>query len=307
MAWGRAIEVAYQLITPSVEPVEVRQPVFVMGMERSGTTLVYSLLANHPEFYWFSTLDTVFPRSPAATSVIRRAFERVAARESYLAVPGTIAESVGRIAPSECGRFWQIYVPDAGQVRDDETLRERDVAPELAASLTLEIGIRMRLLGRGRLLAKRPGFALKIPYLRAIFPDAIFVDVVRRPADNIRSLTTVKSRMGDGFWGIRIPGWQDLTQLPWRLQAERQLEAVRAIVAEDAKNLPAAQYVQVSYDELLRSPQATMSRLLERLSLRPSRRVAGASARVLRPTADTRAVPSDESTEPAGGDSNLLD
>ena len=152
-----------------------------MGMERSGTTLIYSLLANHPAFYWLSTLDTVLPRSPAVTSVFRRSVERVAAAETYLAVPGTIAESAGTIAPSECGRYWRMFVPDAGTVRQDGVLRAEDVPRGLADRLMHDLGVRLALMDRQRLLAKRPGFALKIPYLRELFPDAIFVDVVRRP------------------------------------------------------------------------------------------------------------------------------
>jgi Sulfotransferase family len=283
VAWGYAIELGYTAVMPPIVPIPIRQPVFILGMERSGTTLIYSLLANHPAFYWLSTLDTVLPRSPAVTSVFRRSVERVAAAETYLSVPGTIAESAGTIAPSECGRYWRMFVPDAGPVRQDGVLRAEDVPRGLADRLMHDLGVRLALMDRQRLLAKRPGFALKIPYLRELFPDAIFVDVVRRAEDNVRSLVAAKRRSTDEFWGIKVPGWQDLAHRPLQAQAEAQLAAVRAIVERDARGVPAGQYVQVSYDELVESPSQAVRSMLERLSLEPTARMLAASAMVVRP------------------------
>ena len=283
-AWGRAIELAYQRVIPRVSPVPVKQPIFILGMERSGTTLVYSLLANHPDLYWLSTLDTVFPRSPAAVSVVRRAIERMQPDAEYVSLPGAISASMGgRFAPSECVRFWAGYMPEVGVIRDDGVLTAGDIPGHMSARLTFDLGIRLALMGRERLLAKRPGFALKIPYLHALFPDALFVDVVRAPEDNIRSLAAAKRRARGTFWGTEVPGWREMARRPYREQAQRQLATLRAIVEHDARHLPSGQYVQVSYDQLVDAPAQTTRALLACLRLSEHPRVMKVSATVVRP------------------------
>ena len=279
--WGRLVDRSLEALFPQ-SPVAVVKPVFVLGLERSGTTLVYSLLAHHPRFYWLSRLDTLFPQSPLATSAVRRFLEETGPARSHLSLPGTISRYEGLVAPSECLPFWSLHMPNPGVIRDDGVLIDTDVSGPSAERLRADLGVRLHIAAKGGFLAKRPGFTLKISYLHAVFPDAIFVDVVRRAEDNIRSLMIAKERSQEVFWGTRVPGWRELVTRSLRFQAEAQLAAVRDTVANATNHLPAGQYVQADYDEIVDSPASAVDSLLKAIGLPASSEVAAAAEKVRR-------------------------
>jgi len=44
--------------------IEIKKPIFIVGVPRSGTTLLYTLLAQHPELGWFSKDTTIGLTTP---------------------------------------------------------------------------------------------------------------------------------------------------------------------------------------------------------------------------------------------------
>jgi hypothetical protein len=133
------------------------------------------------------------------------------------------------------------------------------------------------LLGR-RLLAlpaadtafianKSPYNVVRLPWLRALFPDARIVAMVRRPVSNVFSLLKKHSPSEaivvgpeEGWWGVKPAGWRShvddgvIERCAWQWTAvNRKLHNDRSYVDE-----------VVAYHDLCREPTPIVERVLRR-------------------------------------------
>lgn len=273
-----------KLSDPTVDPI------FVVGMERSGTTLVYSLLTNHPELLWLSRLDNLMPRGPWTTSTIRRlASSSRAQSRHHLAVSGAIARSSGGLlAPSEGIRYWSRHLRFGFWTEDahhDDVRTHADVGSVDAEALALDLRIRSEALGRSRLLAKVPGFVLMTRLLESLFGGCTFVVVIRDPMSNLASLANAKNRsVQERFWGTKIPGWEDLVSASPVDQALAQLEYVYAFVSRElAKPANAdSRIVTVRYEDIVENPISEVNRMTQACQLTPATDISLAARSIVR-------------------------
>lgn len=147
-------------------PDPATAPLFVLGADHSGTTILYRMLAHHPDLVWlsqFSLRDGEIPgRAPRPLAGLRDSAAR------RLPHPWTKEDSglVRRLVPHP-GEEPEVW---AYLLEDEATGPER-----VRTTLT---GFSRRLGGR-RLLAKRPGFYRHLDLLRRAFPAAGFIHIVR--------------------------------------------------------------------------------------------------------------------------------
>lgn len=126
-----------------------------------------------------------------------------------------------------------------------------------------------------RFLEKTPKNALRIPFIKALFPDALFLYLYRDPRENISSMMEgwrtrnfVASRTLPGWrfpywkWNfLLIPGWSDLQEKPIVEIAARQWEAANAYILDDLKNLPTTDFCIVPYSELIQEPKTIIHKI----------------------------------------------
>jgi hypothetical protein len=126
--------------------------------------------------------------------------------------------------------------------------------------------------GSVRLLEKTPKNSLRIPFFRAVFPDARFIFLWRDPHDNLSSImeawrsgnwTTYRQLDGwDGPWSLLLPpGWRELRGKPLAEVAAHQWDCANRIVLEDLAALPRSHWIAVRYADLVRDPRATVQRI----------------------------------------------
>lgn len=126
--------------------------------------------------------------------------------------------------------------------------------------------------GAFRFLEKTPKNALRVPFLRAVFPDAKFIYLVREPYESISSIieawrsgrfVTYPELPGwKGPWSLLlIPGWQQLVGRPLNEIAAAQWEVTNRVLLDDLEHVPRDQWCTVSYTDLVAAPQETIERL----------------------------------------------
>ena len=145
-----------------------------------------------------------------------------------------------------------------------------------------------RLWTRGsRFVDKTPESCLRVPYLDALFPDASFVFLRRRAADNVSSLMEawrarprfVKYRLperltglgamsGDRWSFVLVPGWRELVAAPLEEICARQYTACNDAVLEARRDLPRSRWVDVSYEDLVGAPVDELERICGELGAR---------------------------------------
>ncbi|NPA71409.1 MAG: sulfotransferase [Gammaproteobacteria bacterium] len=271
----------------------IKRPIAIVGTERSGTTLLYSILANDPTLYWYSRLDSLLPNSPILTTSLRKIAETVKP-QVYTAIPGKISKTRGLIPPSECIPCWKKifnWGTEDNYILQDDYFEEFNVPPSTKEKIYDDLKLRLLVSGKKRLLFKWPGLSLKIRFLYDVFPDIIILHIIRNPVDNLASLIKAKKKAyqstGERFWGIKIPGWKDLIQEDFAVQAALQIIKVDELIEKDILQfnlVQRKQYFRIKYEDLLSAPEQTVEKVLHFSGLKSSVRIHQALAGVSKPT-----------------------
>ncbi|KFN51006.1 sulfotransferase [Arenimonas composti] len=214
------------------------RPVFIVSPPRSGSTLLFETLAKAPGVY-----------SPGD--------------ESHALIEGLAA-----LSPS--ARGWDSNVLTAADAADgiDEQLRQRFFAalrdrerraPAPGATI--------------RMLEKTPKNALRIPFLRTLFPDARFIWLYRDPRQVLGSMIDGWSS-GDFVMYPQLPGWSGppwsfLLTPGWRELAGRPLadivagqwDACMRTLLDDLQALPREHWIAVDHADVTADPQAQVQRV----------------------------------------------
>jgi hypothetical protein len=255
-----------------VSGTEIHRPILFVGMPRSGTTLLLESFAARSDLAWFSRPLNRVPGVPAICVV-----ERLGSIHPGLRSTIYRSDQVGsglrslrrlervRLGPTQGERVWAHWAGD-GFMSDfllgvEATEQERERLRRLVWKV-------MRYEGKSRFVGKLTGPA-RIGYLSSVFPDAVFVHVIRDGRAVTNSL-------------LRVAGWRGTSRMhhpAWRGGlSERQLElwresggsphALAAIqwraVIERARQESAGasdRYTEVRYEDFLDDPHGELERL----------------------------------------------
>src|SRR5262249_28475255 len=124
-----------------------------------------------------------------------------------------------------------------------------------------------------RFLEKTPKNALRIPFLKALFPDARFIFLHREAQANVsaimeawRSGNFVTYPALPGWSGLPwsmllMPGWRELAGASLEQVAMRQWRDANEIILDDLAALPATDWCVVRYEDLQRDLEPTLRQL----------------------------------------------
>lgn len=152
----------------------IDRPTLVVGVDHSGTSILYRMLARHPDLGWFSQYslrDGSFPGrigAPVVSGWVNRVGRRLVdftwrKKERWL-----------RPEPREGIGIWRRLIP-----RNDELLYASDCADELAERVRDVVASDLRAWRLERMLFKAPYLTRAVLLLDRIFPDALFLHIVR--------------------------------------------------------------------------------------------------------------------------------
>jgi Sulfotransferase family/Aspartyl/Asparaginyl beta-hydroxylase len=229
---------ALDVRVPAVIPRRrLDRPVFIVSTPRAGSTLLFETL-------W---------RSPSVFTPCGESHELI--------------EGITGLHPAE--RDWE-----------SNRLTAADATPRVAAALEERFLAQLRardgsstLPPRVRMVEKTTKSLLRIPFLRALYPDALFIVLERDPYATIGSLLDIW-RSGTMVSYPDLPGWEGppwtLTLVPrWRETNGRPLEEIVAhqwsegmrILLDDLEALDRASWCVASYETLIAEPQKEIERL----------------------------------------------
>jgi hypothetical protein len=121
-----------------------------------------------------------------------------------------------------------------------------------------------------RFLAKYPRLSFRMDWIDAVFPDALFIHIMRdwRAVVNSTLNRRTKREHRSGKWyGLRIPGWQQMDDLPWEIVAGRQFRLATLAIEERAP-VYGDRFLAFRYTELCADPVGTLRTVLEHCDLR---------------------------------------
>ena len=262
---------------PQAAADDIDRPIFFIGAPRSGTTIVFEAFSAHADLAWFSNFLHKFPRYPVVSLA-----SRIAISNRLL---GTKQQGVqqGRFRfplphAIECYPVWDRCCGEKFRydylINQQASESEKRKARALVAKVT-------KYQGKERFTAKITGPS-RICYLSSIFPDALFIHIIRDGRAVADSLMNVR------FWkeggGYERPWWkggltaEDLeiytrhNRSPLALAA-LQWRRIILVARQEAEQLQASRYTELRYEHAVREPHFFIDKLIEFAQLEPSAKV----------------------------------
>lgn len=240
----------------------IDRPIFILGSGRSGTTLLLKLFTMHPDLAWFSNYLDWYPD---------RYWVSAAGRIWDIPFIGQkIAGRILELLPSD----ESINIYTRCQMHDlhwkkQQALTEIDLTSEAANKMKKIISKTLTYRGKKRFVNKNTNNCARVRYLNRIFPDAIFVHILRDGRAVSNSLHKVD------WWPNLVLWWAGFTPNEWKSAGKNPIELCAlhwmhmvSTVFEAKPYLKSEQYVEIKYEDLARNPMYVMQDLVNFCGLR---------------------------------------
>jgi hypothetical protein len=237
--------------------MEVKNPLFITGTGRCGSTIFQRILSCHPSTAWLSRMCERYPGSPELNRLALRLID----------APLLARYSRKLIYPGEWYSFWDYHCNGFSEPCRD--LRGEDVTSRTKAATRNVMG-KMLTSKRHRLLAKVTGWP-RIGFLKEIFPDAKFIHVYRDGRAVANSFLNVS--WWSGWRGPANWRWGELTaeqKEKWERNGKSfvvlagiEWEILMAAQENAKRRIPPGDILEIRYENLCQDPIAVFRRTAE--------------------------------------------
>lgn len=248
---------------PGISQQEIRAPLFIVGLPRSGTTLLHTLLAADPEHRAPLTWEVMTPSPPTRTNErqrIQRA-QRNCNCLNWLAPKFRHVHPVGAELPQECVSLMtptfmsdqfdtMFYVPS---YRD--WFLGQDSLPAYEYHRRFLQQLQFRHSAR-RWVLKAPTHMSALPTLLSVYPDALFAQTHRAPLEAMASVSSLITILRSVFsnWVDPIIVCREAIQY-WSETLEQFLQ--------ERDRLASNRICDLDYVALRRDPMAAIRRVYD--------------------------------------------
>lgn len=265
------VEETYRL-HPEIDDEVIDSPVIITGLGRSGTSILYELLSQDPQFGTPSSWEAMFP-CPAPEKATYRTDPRADIAHQLLTQWGRAAppwkamhESGGWI-PAECCAVYEASFRSDNMPSKAPTPSYSMWLPKADMTPALEYYKRvLKLLQwknpRKHWLLKAPSHLGYLPTLFKVFPDARLIVTHRDPVKANASITNMLATL---YW-MRSTAPFDVKAFEALMTPEAIAWRLNQLVdLLEAKEIPQAQVFASRYADLIEDPEAALRGLYERM------------------------------------------
>ncbi len=237
-------------------------PLFIVGVPRSGTTLMYQIITQQFEVGYFSTVMGYLYGIP---NILARVLQRVFTGKSSDEFESKYGNIKGFSSPSEHADYWRLWFA----YNDKYGFH---VIPEEISHRNYN-GLRRSLDSISTIL-RRP-MVFKCLYLDTILgvlakalPEARFIVVRRDLLLTSQSLYLGRMSQKDPskWWSVRRPEFIKLLSLPVWQQIVEQVYQTEKLILEDLEKYASGRYIVLNYEDICEQPVASIMVLEEWLA-----------------------------------------
>lgn len=264
------------------ENINLTAPVFVIGVPRSGTTVISEAISVHEDLGWLSNYISKLPILPGL-AVFSRIIDIPYAGHFLRGKKNQnskISSFMRMCLPfsAEAYPVWNRYGRDCFGTDYLKNTKAGIIEKKRLLALVTKV---LRYQGKNRFFAKFTG-PPRIQYLNSIFPDSYFVHVIRDPRANISSLLQVsfwKQKEGytkpwwkNGLSAESIKEWEYYGRSPVALSAIQWREIIETAWLEK-QLIDKSRYIEIQYEEFVKNPITLLDSVFNRVKLRNSENV----------------------------------
>jgi len=253
---------------PEIRRVEIRKPIIVVGLPRSGTTHLVNLIAADQRLrsmpLWEGQEPVADPRERPGADGRDSRWTRSQRGWAGMQATAPLVAAMHPMSPDHIHEEIELQLPDFASYNQEWVVRAprwrdhylgHDQTPHYAYMKTV-LQILQWTRPRERWVLKSPQHLEQLGPLLASFPDATIVVTHRDPVAVIQSTITMLSYGARNSYRTPRPEWyRDY----WSDRIRRLLEAS----VRDRKLLPSARTVDVLFHEFMADDFATVERIYE--------------------------------------------
>jgi len=237
----------------------LKQPIFIIGCPRSGTTILGEFFEVSPHCDYFNEIDIWDNETPSNyKSGISQKLLKKTLSYTRRNLKLTILLKGTRLAILDTLKVMGM-IKKKDDAINGHRLLESDVTKEIEK-------IAKSYLSEKHLVVKSTPASLRIPFLKKIFPDAKFVHVLRDGRDVACSLMNAPSGY---FWSyIKPPGWKEIRKKYKGIRrCAWQWKATLDIINSDKKNISQEDFIEIQYEDFVNNPDKTVKIVFEKLKI----------------------------------------
>jgi hypothetical protein len=200
---------------PQVARQIIKRPLFITGLPRTGTTILYELIAQDPSFRspasWEVTKPIPPPKEKSYASDKRiRSVDRQLVLAEKLSPGFRAIHAIGAKLPQECVYILASHFisEQFGYMYNIPKYRNWALNQDMTASYRWHANFLQHLqvdFGAEHWVLKAPAHLAYLKYLVAQYPDAMIVWTHRRPLDAITSFSSLVCTLQSGFSNVINP------------------------------------------------------------------------------------------------------
>jgi LPS sulfotransferase NodH len=272
-----------RIFFPGFRKVEVKQPVFIIGHPRSGTTFMHKLFTQTDEMAAFQSWQILFPAitgrifiKPIIDFFLRRKMTTLIPEDTghHVALDKVEEEELLFIHNSDT-QFTVILSP-MGFLEDEYShLRLHDLQPDFhrirsAKFLKSLFQRHIFYTGKKQIFAQTHFSTHRVKTLMEVFPDAKFIYMHRMPEDTLPSSFSLIQNIVDLIWGLKR-FTKDQTDLFYEYRYRASIDLYRYFYdlwVND--NIDKTRVLIVPYGDLREDLTGVFDRVVEFAGLKPS-------------------------------------
>ena len=273
----------------------IKKPIFILGNFRSGTTFLEQLITKYFDLGHFTYLSQVFPIAPIFPNKLIRYFPKLSRPMFFPHKPNTKMQYNW---PFECEAIWQYCRKGMNAETNSHILDANFSDPKFENILMKSINSHLLQQKKTRFINKNPLCTLRIGYLKKIFPDSLFIYIVRNPFSVLQSQIDMQNIVGRTFSGMthfkRVFSDQfypprtffktsAYTEIQEAYRHEKKLGIAKSIVDFDQEFDRQVAYaglsnsvLKIKYEDLIKDVQESLSEICLFLDLEGERKACDA-------------------------------
>ncbi len=257
-----------------IEETEIeKDPIFIVGHWRSGTTYLHNLLSQDPQFAWISFLQTAMPwdflgKLKIAPPIIEKILPETRGMDNVrLSLDSPQEEEMALGNMGLLCYYYCYYFPRHFREIYRRSILLEGVGKEELEEFAYTYNYLLKKLAyseenRGkRLLLKNPAATARIPWLRSVFPKAKFIHIVRNPFEVFCSTVRHFGRTMPAF------AWQNWKDLDFEEITLENYELIMRRFLRDRNSLSTDCFFELKYESLERNPMDAVEEIYDHFRL----------------------------------------
>lgn len=246
----------------------ISKPLIIFGSGRSGTTIISEIVFRHESLAWPSNYQQGFPSIPHV-NLLRSLFEnklwRLHGQKPQLNKVSALNKILFK--PAEAYAFWEYLTGPSIDFSRGFLVNERPTdndIKKIRKAFNKLVGYQFKK----RLAFKITGPS-RVGYLTSIFPDAVFVNIVRDPLPTINSWLNVEFWQDKGKSQLWWTGAYTPKEMEWATANSNEPELLAALQYKKLMDVTAAemkgkeaQFLTIRYEDFVANPSATINNIL---------------------------------------------